>query len=296
MPERSKAFASTFPQEGQQFLHNQEFLEKKAPLGARRWIVEKITRFLLLIVFVAIGGCAAMPAKQSLGMERNEVGWNKDNGNERLVTAFILQELPEQDAAIGFEIEFPEELRKSALIGVEKEFPTFAGVTIRLTRKAFQGVSPEAGSVSIFVSEGKGFVFSSQEMHSITLFAPDGKPYVIRMLRRLSRAEKDLLYEKIEREFPEQTLPIEGIGKRFHFGKEADMALQVPPTVTLSERGAIQGLGTVRFTPNVFGEVVSKGFAAYRTFSTSPTENSLAVKEEIPVQSTISETSLIGDK
>lgn len=35
MPERSKALASTFPQEGQKFLHNQGFLKNKYRAKAR---------------------------------------------------------------------------------------------------------------------------------------------------------------------------------------------------------------------------------------------------------------------
>lgn len=250
---------------------------------------------LLGLVFLAfLTGCAAMPVPQSLGANRYEKGWNKDNRNERLVTAFILQELPEQGSAIGFEIEFPEELKKSALVGVEKEFSTFNGATIRLTRKAFQGTSPEVGNISVFVSGGKGFIFSSREVRSITVFDPSGKPYEIQTLRRLSESEKDVLYVKVEQEFPEQSPPIEGIGKRFHFGPEADVALLVPPTVTFGERGAVHGLGAVRLTPNVWGELVSKGFALYRAISTPPMANSLGAGKKTPVQPKNSETLLTG--
>lgn len=279
------------------FLHNQGFQKSKST-KERYLEEEKMSNiripFLWSFIVLWLCGCSAMPVSQSLGMERNEKGWNKDNGYERLVTAFILQELPDPGLAIGYEITLPEELKKTSMVGVEKEFTTMSGQQIRLTRKAFQGVLPDGRHVSVYVSDGRGFVFDVRAISSITLYDPMGRSYIIRELRQLEVSERESLYEKMESDFPELTYPIEGI--RFHFGPETDWALQVPPTVTLGERASVAGLLAVRLTPNVWGEVISKGFAAYRTVSLSPVKNSLAGKSEVSDQQTHRSQLLVGDR
>lgn len=261
--------------------------------------MRKLPVKVLVVAVAVLAGCSAMPPRQSLGIDRHEQGWNKDNGRERLVAAFLLQELPEQSRALCYEVTLPEALKKSALVGVPKEFVKFDGTTVFLERKTFQGVLPDSNRLSVYVSGDTGYACADREIRLVTLFDPEGKPYVIRQLRHLTDSEKNVLYERIEWDFPEISSSIGGIGKCFHFGPEADQALLVPPTVTFGERGAGQGLGAIRLTPNVWGEALSKGFALYRTLSLSPTTNSLVMQEEKPVQSTNSEmfsASTIGNK
>ncbi len=232
-----------------------------------------LSALLVVVVIFLGGGCSAMPPKQSLGLERDL----KDGGSERLVSAFLIIGLPARESSFGYEVTLPDELRKSALVGVEKEFKSFTGESIRLKRKAFQGVLPDGRHVSVYISpEGKAFVLDSREVGKITLFDPEGKPYDIREFRRLSTLEVADVFSYIEKDFPNTTQPIDGTEVRFLFGQEADLALMVPPTTTLLERASSEGLLAVRLTPNVWGELISRVFSTYRTLSTSPVENALS--------------------
>lgn len=250
-----------------------------------------LLRFFLSIAFVAIGGCAAMPARQSLGLDRME----KDEGVERLATCFLLVELPHRNEVKGFELQMTEALMRAGLVGVPKELTNFNGESIQLIRKAFQGIDTEGKAISVYLSSGKSYVFSNREVRIVKVFSPEGKPYEIKPIRALSEAEIDALYAGIELEFPKTSPPIEGSNIRFHYGPEAILSLTIPQTVTFWERGAITGLGSVVLNPNPYAIAFSKVIAYIRTRVMSPTAGTLA---EAPAIATVTETSLFlgGDR
>lgn len=253
--------------------------------------MNKVIQFFLLVVLVTIGGCAAMPARQSLGLDRA----GGDKGIERLISALILVNIPHRSEARGFEFELPKVLVRDGLVGISKEFTDFGGNSVQLTRKAFQGTDYEGNIISIYISNGKAYAFSKWEVLKLKVFSPDGKSFDISPVRALSEEEIDRLYTSIALEFPKTSLPIEGSDIRFHYGPEAKISLTVPQTVTFWERGAITGLGSIVVTPNPYALAISKFIAFFRTQTMIPTEGTLA---EAPVVAEVTETNLFlgGDR
>ena len=232
-----------------------------------------------------------MPARQSLGLDRME----KDEGAERLVTCFLLVKLPHRSEVKGFEFEMPETLKRTGLVGIPKELIGFDGKPVQLVRKTFQGMDPEGKRISVYLSDGKSYVFSDREVRAVTVFSPEGKSYEIKLIRALTEAEVDTLYSSIELEFPRTSLPVEGSDIRFHYGQEAILSLTIPQTVTFWERGAITGFGSVVLNPNPYAIVFSKFIAYVRTRMMPSTLGTLA---EAPAVATVTETSLFlgGDR
>lgn len=247
--------------------------------------MNRITRLFLLIVFMAIGGCATMQEGEFLGISNSGKIIDGKYSPERIPQTVSMR-LPGMFGDVdGYRVQTPIPWREKEFVC--RAFRNIEEKEVEICRLVSRVIVNEQ-EYSAFIQESSWFFFvpKGTKVSLVQFPSSDGKNALLINPQPISKEKTLEVYEKIAEAFPFQSKPIDGV--RILFGAKTLEAFSVPSLITLEERMAYCDVFSVSST-EIIGiahgnpiAVLPKLLAAACSAMTTP--NFLVKEEEKPIQ------------
>lgn len=244
-----------------------------------------LLRFFLSIVLVAIGGCAAMPEGEFLGISNSEKVIDGKYFPERIPQTVSMR-LPGMIGDVdGYRVQTPLSWREKEFVC--RAFRNIEEKDVEICRLVSRVIVNEQ-EYSAFIQESSWFFFvpKGTRVSLVQFPSSDGKNALLIHPQPISEEKTLEVYEKIAGTFPFQSKPIDGV--QILFGAKTLEAFSVPSLVTLEERMAYCNVFSVSST-EIIGIAHGNPMAALPKLwavacSAMTTPNFLVKEEEKPIE------------
>jgi len=191
-------------------------------------------RVFHLIVFLMIGGCAAIPPEKYLGT-KSEVSTGAIS-EERLPQAVSMRFPGLVEDIDGYAVSIPPDRQQEENVCLK--FSDAVGKEVEVCRKTSR-VFIDGVERSAFIHGGTWYVFvpKGKVVSAMQFPTPNGKEILTvsgREAKKLNAEEIPRVYERIMQTFPYTSKPIGGVAVLF--GKETIAMLKVPSLTIFEER------------------------------------------------------------